>query len=112
MTESEQPEVYPRPTAYNGWPNYATWAAFSWLTSYEESYLTAQRVVHAAGDTFRGADQLKGWIEANNPLADEASLYSDILGWALQAINWDELARAFGPDEGPAGDSIPNVALL
>ena len=22
--------------AYNGWPNYATWNAYTWLTSYQE----------------------------------------------------------------------------
>jgi hypothetical protein len=95
---------------YNGWTNYPTWDVHLWLTSDEETYNAASGVVADAGAPSRAAGDLKEWIEGRNPLTDPASLYSDLLGWALQSVNWDEVARALGPEEWSAPAAAETLA--
>lgn len=40
-------------------------------------------------------------------------MYADILGWALQIVDWDTVARALGPEEWsePAPPSSENHPL-
>lgn len=85
---------------YNGWANYPTWDVHLWLTNDEGSYNAAQGVVDDAGTPRQAADDLRELIEGNNPLFGTSSLYADILGWALQIVDWEEVSRAFAPDEG------------
>jgi hypothetical protein len=42
---------------------------------------------------------LSAWAAGGNPLVGDASLYSDLLGWAVQNVDWVEVARALGPEE-------------
>ena len=35
---------------------------------------------------------LKDWVEENNPLGDQANMYSDLLGAAISEVNWHEIA--------------------
>lgn len=85
--------------AYNGWTNYPTWAVHLWLANEENTYHASRGVLADAGDPYRGASDLQEWVEAQNPLTEKASMFSDILGWALQIVDWEEVARALGPDE-------------
>ena len=94
---------------YNGWSNYETWNVALWLDNdqgtqdmvrewaeeawkdAEEAqppYLTRER--HA---TRTLADQIEEYIEENNPLAGDASMYSDILTANLHEVNWAEIAK-------------------
>lgn len=97
---------------YNGWSNYETWNVALWMDNdpgtYEirlawvtdaleevdgtmvVSYLTGeQRAVRIV------ADLLQEYIEGNNPLAEEASVYSDILSANLHEVNWREIAMGW-----------------
>jgi hypothetical protein len=49
--------------------------------------------VEAAND-YAAGDALKEWIEDENPLAENASAYSDLLGWAIGQTDWAEVAHA------------------
>jgi hypothetical protein len=84
---------------HNGWANYPTWAVNLWLSNDEHSYRASRGVVDDAGDPFRGGADLKEWVEDRNPLGAEASLYQDLLGWALQIVDWEAVARSLGPEE-------------
>lgn len=110
MTQNEK--------GYNGWTNYETWATALWLDNDEgsqnywreiagECRLAAPQadqvekgywsVEEAARFTL--ADRLKAEIVEGSPL-QEASLYSDLLGAALQEVNWREIADHWLADLG------------
>ncbi len=93
---------------YNGWQNYETWNVALWLDNdqgtqdmlrewaeevwkdAEEATRYMTREQHA---TRTLADQIEEYIEENNPLAGEASMYSDILTANLHEVNWGEIAK-------------------
>lgn len=94
---------------FNGWPNRETWCVNLWLTNDEGPEAMVREAVNTSrnnqpdGDRWELADYLRRWIEDDdNPLADDATLYSDMLGHALRLVDWDYLAShyldAFPPE--------------
>ena len=98
---------------YNGWKNYNTWSVHLWLTNEEASQRCWEQMAREArhapsceqvedgtwseeGAKFVLADWLK---EALEEQAFEAvpggTLWSDLLGSAMQEVDWDEIAAAF-----------------
>lgn len=96
---------------YNGWKNYPTWDVHLWLTNDEGTYHAAKDIVEDAVTPRRAASDLQGWIEENNPLIDSDSIYADLLGWALQIVDWDEVARALGPEDEEPGGPVSAIDL-
>jgi hypothetical protein len=109
------PEAIPQ--RYNGWDNYETWAVNLWLTNEEGIYNYCRGLaLRAAIDAptceqvregiwtveeakrFLLADQLKSSVEDMNPLADKATMFTDLLHAAISEVNWDEIATAFLDD--------------
>ena len=100
MTESD--------TSYNGWSNYETWVVNLWLGNDEGSYNTcrtlAQRCFEGAvadqvlirkeRACYQLANELKEMLEDGNPLASEASVYSDVLNASISEVNWKEIANS------------------
>jgi hypothetical protein len=82
---------------YNGWANYPTWAVNLWLSNDEGLYMEAQHLVgpaSEAGDeaaTIRLADHIERMVRDMAEL-DEASFRSDLLGFALDQVDWREIA--------------------
>lgn len=98
---------------HNGWANYETWAVALWLNNDERTHRYWRRAARAAVRVLAAdpaaadrrpppADEarrhLAGWLkdelEANGPDLG-ASLYADLLGAALEAVDWDEVAESF-----------------
>lgn len=91
---------------YNGWTNYETWATKLWMDNDESSYNYYQKmakeiIVNAIEDkTFTKRENakltfmhlLKDELEENNPLADNADMYTDLLNAAISEINFYEIA--------------------
>ena len=44
---------------------------------------------------FTLADRLKEFVEEANPLADQATMFTDLLNAALSEVDWHEIAEAF-----------------
>ena len=92
---------------YNGYENYETWAVSLWIDNDEGLYNFIQDMAQECYDDaessqyhtkesnaiYKLEDQLKDYIEEMNPLVDEVSLFSDLLGAALQSVDWRELAE-------------------
>lgn len=102
---------------YQGWKNYETWAVALWVDNEEST----QNMVLEWVDELRGteseqvkegiwtadealrfnlAERLKEWVEENNPVASEASMYSDLMGAAISEVDWQEVADHYiGKDQ-------------
>lgn len=115
---------------YNGWSNYETWAVALWLDNEEHSHRywqdAARECVRAAADhphTREGvfpaastarrllADRLKEEVEADAPDLG-ANLYADLLGAALDEVEWSEVADGYldGLDDESATDDAADPA--
>jgi hypothetical protein len=100
---------------YNGWKNYPTWAVNLWLSNDEGLYRATQDAVRDEYEDapnclnvtksiwtveearqFNTADRLREMVEE---LAAEeyskASFVSDLLGYALGEVDWNEIADAW-----------------
>lgn len=97
---------------YNGWTNYETWNVALWLgndqgsqnywsEAAQECYDNAEeehsftRVERATLDL---SDRLKSEMEEANPVADQASMWADLMGAALSEVNWYEIAEHYIED--------------
>ena len=89
---------------YNGWKNYPTWAVNLWLNNDEGLYNEArertsnavwERGTGNASKTLAVADALKAWVR--DELAPDlgASFAADLLGYALDQVDWQEIANAW-----------------
>jgi hypothetical protein len=95
---------------YNGWTNYETWVTALWLDNeyatqcYWRSATSESRVsaplsrqvkdgywTITEAARFTLADRLKEEVTAGAPIGD-ASLWADLLGAALDEVNWQEIA--------------------
>jgi hypothetical protein len=84
---------------YNGWKNYETWLVALWINNDQGTQETALDMArecknneHANYDV---SHQLKDWIEEQNPLNDNADLFTDLLNAALSEVDWYEIAESF-----------------
>lgn len=90
---------------YNGWKNYETWAVALWIDNEQSSQEYARELAEQSttdssiseGRTAEGvlADILKQWIEEKNPLAETATLFTDLLNAALSEVDWYEIAEHY-----------------
>ena len=88
--------------SYNGWKNYETWNVALWLDNDEGSYAwareEAQNYLDENPDSANdAAHQLARMLEEAhddwNPLSDQPSTFCDLLGAALQEVDWFEIAE-------------------
>ena len=87
---------------YNGWTNYETWNVKLWMDNDEGSYRywfeVAEEIWEDCSrdkDDFcaRMADRLKDEHSDNAP--ELQGFYADLLGSALSAVDWYEIAESF-----------------
>lgn len=101
---------------YDGWTNYETWAVKLWLDNKHGSYLDmteratelyreatedsadmtadelADAELSAASDM---ADYVQSTLGEDNPLADQASVFTDLLNAALAKVNYREIGESY-----------------
>ena len=78
--------------SYNGYTNYETWCVSLWLDNDEPNHLWLRNLVASAASSYDKAQRLKEYVSYDhNPLIDTATMYTDLLGGALSAVNWHEI---------------------
>ena len=92
---------------YNGWSNYATWLIDTWLSNDEgtSNYVNelaedAIKNAEADEDTTKKQDaiyklsgMIKDMVEEANPLADTATMYSDMVQYMIDSADYYEIAE-------------------
>jgi hypothetical protein len=97
----------PQDERYNGWKNYPTWAVNLWLSNDEGLYNTTRDLVSSArygakhsepSERVLTADTLKAWVRDDLAPDLGASFAADLLGYALDCVDWFEIADAWLED--------------
>ena len=90
---------------YNGWTNYETWNVALWLDNEQGSYgywteAAEQAVNNADGDKDDAAIALAGMLESEHKdaMPEVTGVFADLLGAALDAVNWREIAEHYVSD--------------
>lgn len=93
--------------SYNGYDNYPTWCVSLWIDNDEGLYNDIQNMaIETYNDatpetfstqkqvaTYKLESQLKDFMTEFNPVENESSMFSDLMGWVLDSVNWYELAE-------------------
>ena len=93
---------------YNGWTNYPTWAVALWLGSDEGTAREVEQLAQRwqqntreGGTVSELADALRTLVEhfpAIETVQADASLAADLLGFALDSVDWQQIAEAEAAD--------------
>lgn len=83
---------------YNGWRNYSTWCAKLWL---DDSGLTEEVEDIDGGELI---EFLKEDFDSRYP--ELTGVYSDLLAWASDQIDWREIAEAILEDRALDGGEV------
>jgi hypothetical protein len=87
---------------YNGWKNYETWLVALWINNdqgtQEIALDMARQYKGMEHENYELSHALKDWIEEQNPLSDNADLFTDLLNAALSEVDWYEIAESFFED--------------
>lgn len=106
--------------SYNGWTNYETWTVPLHINNEqgsseywrertreiweatEEDYANitgiSKTFTHKERAIYTLERALRDEVEENNPLADSACMYSQLLTGALSDVNWHEIAKSWLTD--------------
>ena len=82
---------------YNGYKNYETWAVNLWLMNDQGSYEYLQELKKEHTDKYDFADCIEDLVKDIMPDLP-ASMFSDLLGHAVQNVDFVEIAENFMED--------------
>jgi hypothetical protein len=84
---------------FSGWSNYPTWCVNLWLSHDERVYkaMLDRLKIHAplTGPSLHVAEALKHLVRLELAPSLGATLAGDLLGYALDQVNWLELAESW-----------------
>lgn len=99
---------------YSGWTNYETWCVVLWINNTEGDQRYWQEETQRAWDRAKPGQYTTKEQEACRYLAErlqvdheagaaeikriQGTVYIDLLGRALDTVNWDEIAKSFLED--------------
>lgn len=77
---------------YCGYTNYPTWNVMLWLENDPDLNYEAGTHILSAEKKTELADRIKDMMEEKKPDLG-TNTFSDILSWAIEQVNWDEIAK-------------------
>ena len=86
---------------YRGWSNYPSWAVYHCLEEEAANFDYWLSRCAVLRDRFPErwvdmlAEELETFHDRDSP--ELAGMYGDLLGWALESVNWLEVARHIQP---------------
>ena len=84
---------------YNGWKNYPTWCVNLWLSNdeglYREALALTERGWVGLAPRTSVADAIRNWVIDDLSPDLGASFAADLLGYALDSVDWFEIADAW-----------------
>lgn len=83
--------------SYNGYANYATWCAALWINEVEEwcEAVRYRATLYDASQLHEFADWLADLFDQCNPVAEDASVYTDLMAHILAQVDWHALAKMY-----------------
>lgn len=82
-------------TSYNGWQNRETWLVNLWLSENMGSYEFLQEICEKDCEVWEKAEELEAHFQDQlEDMYDVPSFWSDILGTALDRVNWVEIVTS------------------
>lgn len=92
--------------SYNGWTNYETWNCNLWLDNDGSGEYLIERATELRNDDpdsacYDLAQEIETMIDENNPIADQCSMFTDLLRSALSEIDYMEIAEHIISDLDP-----------
>jgi hypothetical protein len=81
--------------SHNGYANRSTWLTSLWLDNDYGLYTLLKEWAEDVDQQHELADRVKDFIEDGNPLADDASVYADLLGYAIALVDFHEIVEAY-----------------
>ena len=81
---------------YNGWSNRETWLVNLWLTNDEASSSLLEDACRKDGSEYDKAEWLETVVrESYERQYQQGSLWADLMGTALNRVNWYELVEKY-----------------
>lgn len=81
---------------YNGWSNRETWLVNLWLTNDEDSSTLLEDAARRKGGLYDQAEWLETVVrESYERQYQQGSLWADLMGTALNRVNWYELVEKY-----------------
>jgi hypothetical protein len=84
---------------YNGYTNYETWLVSLWIDNDECTCDLIHNIIRHSKDVYEASEELKEYVEENNPLADTANLFTDLLNSALSEVDYADIIRSHTEEE-------------
>ena len=78
---------------YNGYTNYQTWVTELWMEENSSSYNYWLETAQQYDNSYDFTNYLRDYHDDNSPTIDSVNVYADLLGHALQMVNWDEVGQ-------------------